>query len=215
MPAVDIDRETAAEAAQRELAKPIYQHKSALDSAFDWLLGKLDELLFRAGDVPGGWFTVLVTALIVIAGVTLLIRIARRSARSGGGDFGLFDSRNMTSAEHRAAAQRHAAEGAWSAAIRHRVRAIARQLEERAILTPLPGRTANELAAAAGLELPSLSREFLSCAEIFNDVSYGEQPGTEPGYRLVAGLDEHIRDVRVLAESPAAPASHENWATIK
>ncbi|MGZ5226857.1 MAG: hypothetical protein ACXWCS_22085, partial [Burkholderiales bacterium] len=37
----------------------------------------------------------------------------------------------------------YAVQGEWAAAIRHRLRAVARQLEETGILNPAPGRTAN------------------------------------------------------------------------
>ncbi|MUM19663.1 DUF4129 domain-containing protein [Mycobacterium sp. CBMA271] len=214
MPAVDVDRETAADAAQRELAKPIYEHPSPLDRFATWLAERLDDLEFRAGHVPGGWFTILVTTLIVIAVVVLLVRIARRSVRTKGADFGLFESGELTAAQHRVDAELAASQGDWASAIRHRLRAVARQLEERTILTPVPGRTANELATDAGRELPSLSQEFRSCAEIFNDVSYGDRPGTLQSYRQIADLDDHIRDAPVLVGSAKTDAAT-GWEAVR
>lgn len=103
MPAIDIDRDSAAEAAHRELAKPIYEHPSPIDRLINWIFDQLDYLEFRAGELPGGWFTILVTTLIVIAAAVLLVRIARRAVRTrGGADFGLFESGELTAAEHRA-----------------------------------------------------------------------------------------------------------------
>ncbi|MBB4856411.1 hypothetical protein HNP40_003830 [Mycobacteroides chelonae] len=215
MPAIDIDRDSAADAAQRELAKPIYEHPSPLDRLVNWIIERLDDLEFRASSLPGGWFTILVTTLIVIAAVVLLVRIARRAVRTtGGADFGLFESGELTAAEHRAAAELAASQGDWSSAIRHRLRAVARQLEERTILTPVPGRTANELAADAGKELPSLAREFRSGAEIFNDVSYGERPGTEQSYCQIAELDDHIRDAPILEASTESGVTT-GWETVR
>lgn len=215
MPTVDIDRESAAEAAQHELAKPIYEHPSPLDRLVNWIIEHLNYLEFRASDFPGGWFTIVVTALILIAVVVLLVRIARRAVRTkGGADFGLFESAELTAAEHRAAAELAASQGDWASAIRHRLRAVARQLEERTILTPVPGRTANELAADASRELPSLAPEFRSSAEIFNDVSYGERPGTEQSYRKIADLDDHIRDAAVLLTS-TEPGAMTGWEAVR
>ncbi|MEU9806973.1 DUF4129 domain-containing protein [Mycobacterium sp. NPDC050853] len=215
MAAVDIDREAAAEAAQRELAKPIYEHPSPPDRLINWIIEHLDYLEFRASELPGGWFTILMTTLIVIAAVVLLVRIARRSVRTNGADFGLFESGELTAAEHRAAAELAASQGDWSSAIRHRLRAVARQLEERTILTPVPGRTANELAAAAGRELPSLTQEFRSSAEVFNDVSYGDRPGTEQSYRKIADLDDHIRDAPILETSAEPGVRTTGWETVR
>lgn len=215
MPAIDIDRDTAAEAAQRELAKPIYEHPSPIDRLINWILDHLNYLEFRSGQLPGGWFTILVTALIVIAVVVLLIRIARRAVRTkGGADFGLFESGELTAAEHRATAELAASQGDWASAIRHRLRAVARQLEERTILTPVPGRTANELATDAARELPSLAAEFCASAEIFNDVSYGERPGTEQSYRRIAELDDHIRDAPVLVSGAESDATT-GWEAVR
>ena len=33
----------------------------------------------------------------------------------------------------------------------------------------------------------------LQAANAFNDVTYGERPGTEPAYRMIADLDDHLR----------------------
>ena len=89
--------------------------------------------------------------------------------------------------------------GNWAAAIRHRLRAVARELEETGVLNPAPGRTANELAADAGEALPHLAGELIQAATAFNDVTYGERPGTQAAYQMIADLDDHLR-----SRSPAA-----------
>ena len=40
--------------------------------------------------------------------------------------------------------------------------------------------------------LPRLAAELRRAAEAFNDVTYGERPGTEAGYRMIAELDDHL-----------------------
>ena len=97
------------------------------------------------------------------------------------------------SADHRAAAEAHAAEGRWAEAIRERLRAVARDLEERAILDPRPGRTAQELAAEAAALLPV---DFAPGVGVFYDVWYGDRPGTPEGYRLLTDLDQAVQDAR-------------------
>ena len=58
VPAIDIDRDAAHEAAQRELAKPIYPKASLTERLSEWL----DDLLYRivqeGSSLPGGWFTI-------------------------------------------------------------------------------------------------------------------------------------------------------------
>ena len=58
-------------------------------------------------------------------------------------------------------------QGNWAAAIRHRLRAVARQLEEDGVLNPVPGRTATELAADAGAAVPGLAGELTASRKGF------------------------------------------------
>ena len=60
------------------------------------------------------------------------------------------------------------------------------------MLDPVPGRTANELARDAGDRLPGLASEFANAATAFNDVTYGELPGTPAAYQMIADLDDHL-----------------------
>jgi hypothetical protein len=194
VPAIDIDRDAAREAARHELAKPIYPKSSLADRISDWL----DDLLYRiaqaGSSVPGGWFTVTLLLIVVAVAIVVAVRVARRTMRTNrGGEHTLFGSNELTAAAHRTIAENLAAEGDFSDAIRHRLRAVARQLEESGVLSPAPGRTATELARDAGAAMPTLAHEMAQAADAFNDVTYGERPGTEDGYRLIVGLDDHLR----------------------
>ena len=109
--------------------------------------------------MPGGWFTITVLFILLAIAVVVAVRIARRTMRTNrGGDYPLFGAAQLTAAQHRATAEQYAAEGNWAAAIRHRLRAVARQLEETGVLDPVPGRTANELARDAGDGVTSSGR---------------------------------------------------------
>lgn len=216
MPAVDIDREAAHEAAQRELAKPIYPKASWTDRLSEWLDDLFYRIVMEGSKVPGGWFTVSVLLIILAVAVVVAVRIARRTMRTNrGGDHALFDSHELSAAQHRATAEQYAAAGNWAAAIRHRLRAVARQLEEDGVLNPVPGRTATELAKDAGAELAALAGEFRQAADAFNDVTYGERPGTEPGYRLIADLDDHLRTRGAASASTASAPAPDTWTTVR
>jgi hypothetical protein len=133
-----------------------------------------------------------------------------------GDDFALFGQHELSAAEHRAAAEQSAAAGNWAAAIRHRLRAIARQLEQNGVLDPVPGRTATELGRDAGWAIPNLAAELVRAADAFNDVTYGERPGTESAYRVIADLDDHLRRHTAVATASAlAPATAEGWAEVR
>ncbi len=192
MPAIDIDRDTAHDAAAHELAKPIYPKASLSDRIGEWIDDLLHRLVTGGSALPGGWLTIVVLGLLLAVLVLTAVRVARRAMGSGG-DSRLYGTRSRSAAEHRARAEQCAAQGDWAGAIRHRVRAIARELEENEVLGAAPGRTAGELARDAGAVLPALIDDFDTAATYFNDVAYGRRPGAERNYRLVADLDDRVR----------------------
>ncbi|WP_083341953.1 DUF4129 domain-containing protein [Mycobacterium talmoniae] len=216
MPAVDIDRDAAHEAAQRELTKPIYPKESPSQRFIDGVERMLRHLVAHGSTVPGGWFTLSVLLIgLLVAGV-VAIRLARRTLRSNRrGDYQLFGPTELGSAEHRATAEGCAAAADWAGAIRHRLRAVARQLEEDGVLTPVPGRTANELARDAGDALPHLAAELGSAAAAFNDVSYGGLPGPPAGYRAGADLDDRLRSHAAAGPPAAAGPAAGRWVPVR
>jgi Domain of unknown function (DUF4129) len=214
---IDINRDAAHDAAQRELAKPIYPKASLTERITDWIHEWIYRLILKGSSLPGGWFTIAVLLIIVAVLVVIAVRIARRTMRTNRGmDYRLFGSDELTAAEHRAAAQQSAAQGDWVAAIRHRLRAIARQLEETGVVTPVPGRTATELAHDAGQSLPALASELLRAATSFNEVTYGGRPGTESAYRQIADLDERLGS-RMAASGALSPPDHvaDSWTQVR
>lgn len=132
-PPVEIDRDSAREAAERELSRDIYaEHEpSPFQRLVDWVwehLGKLfDGLAFEP---PGGWVGMLVIVALVIALlVALRLRFgALRTAAGPGAAGGLYAEGPRSAAEHRAAADRHAAAGEWEQAVRERMRALDQEL---------------------------------------------------------------------------------------
>jgi hypothetical protein len=217
MSTIDVDRDTAHQAAQRELDKPIYPKGSLTQRLYEWIHDLLIRVIEKGSSVPGGWFTVSVLFVLLVVAIVVAIRVVRSTIRTQPGDYQLFDTGQLSADQHRAIAERFAAEGNWAAAIRHRLRAVARGLEEARILDQVPGRTANELATDAGARLPHLAPELFEAATAFNDVTYGERPGTPAGYQLIAGLDEHLRSRSTAANRPwpDQPASLNPWAQVR
>ncbi|WP_283138470.1 DUF4129 domain-containing protein [Rhizohabitans arisaemae] len=195
---IGVGRDEAAEAARRELAKLEYQEESWLDHTVRRFRQYVEDLLAGEGETLLDSTLALVALLLVLVGLVALIRWrigktvrARRRAEEG-----LYGERALTSAEHRAEAERLAAEGRWPEAIGERLRAMARALEERAILTPSPSRTAGEFATEAGRELPGLAEELTGAARIFDDVVYGGRAGTAEAYGRLADLDGRLARTR-------------------
>ncbi|MEB3071809.1 DUF4129 domain-containing protein [[Mycobacterium] vasticus] len=193
MAGVDIDSETAREAAERELSKPIYPRPSPKQQFLDYIETLVRRLVLKGTELPGGWFTISLLLILLVVAVLVAVRIARRTLRDGRPDRPVFGTARLSAAEHRATALRCAAAGDWAQAIRHRLRAVARELEETSMIAAAPARTATELSRDAGAVLPDLASELSGAAEIFNDVNYGELPATADGYRMIAELDEQVR----------------------
>ncbi|GAU71300.1 hypothetical protein SSP35_33_00040 [Streptomyces sp. NBRC 110611] len=196
----------AREAAERELSDPRYhQHDpNPIQQAIDWLWDRVTELFgTAAGVTPGSWIGLLAIAafvLLLVVALRLRLGAVRRTPTSSRT---LFTDTPRTAAEHRAAADRHAATGHWNQAIQDRMRAIVLALEERALLTSGPGRTADEAAVEAGRLLPRHADALRTAARTFDDVTYGGRPGTEQAYTLLTSLDTDLRHAKPdLATAP-------------
>jgi Domain of unknown function (DUF4129) len=149
-----------------------------------------------ANAVPGGWFGLIVLAVLAVLGVTVVVFWVRPSRTRRLGSGALLSGQPRSAQDHRREAQRLAAASDFSGAIVEGVRAIAVELDERDILPPRPGRTADELAHEAGRALPLLAHDLRLVSGLFDDVLYGDRPGTHEGYKLVSRVDEAVRSAR-------------------
>ena len=216
-PPVTIPRDPAREAARRELSKRMYHENDpslfqrALDAFWDWL-----DKLFGAASAatPGG-----TVGLVVVIGAVLAVLAALwwrlgTPGRQPTSSAALFDDRPRSAAEHRAAAEAHAAQGHWNQAVQEHMRAIVRSLEERALLDIRPGRTADEAAAEAGRALPAHTDRLRTAARDFDDVTYGGRAATEQSYHRIADLDRDLERTKpLLAGSSSSPKTDSSPST--
>lgn len=84
------------------------------------------------------------------------------------------------------------AAGRWNQAVQERMRALVRSLEERTLLDPRPGRTADEAAAAAGHALPTYDARLRAAARVFDDVTYGGRSADRAAYLTLLDLDRAV-----------------------
>jgi hypothetical protein len=195
--------------ARAELSKAIYHPQPRLTGrAVHLVLTWLNRLFRDAQGLPGGWwgFVVLIAlAALLVSMVLTRIGPVARARRRGPGPGAV--ARPRTARQHRDAAGRLAEAGDYAAAICERVRAIAAELDERGVLPPRIGRTADEFAAEAGRALPPHAAELLGAARLFDEVRYGRRAGTRPGYDRVAALDTRIgHSARGHGAASGAPA---------
>jgi hypothetical protein len=183
--------------ARRELSRVSIVERILLDLRHLFDLG--------GGAVPSGWFGLIVLGVLAVALVIVILAWVRPARIRRQRQSAVIGNKSRTAQDYRKSAVRLAAAGDFSGAIVDGVRAIAAELEERGILPPRLGRTADELAMEAAGELPTLAADLRSVTRLFDDIRYGERPGTEPGYQLVSRLDDAVRTtpVTVGATRPA------------
>ncbi|WP_028804977.1 DUF4129 domain-containing protein [Streptomyces sp. 142MFCol3.1] len=212
-PPVTTPRDPAREAARRELSKRMYHENDpslvqrALNAFWKWV----DELFSAASSAtPGGALGVVVILLAVVAVVAALWWRLGTPGRTPTSSAALFDDRPRSAAEHRAAAEAHAAQGHWNQAVQERMRAIVRSLEERALLEPRPGRTADEAAAEASRALPAHTDRLRTAARDFDDVTYGGRAADTRVYHRLTELDGELERTKpVLTSSAPSPTPND------
>jgi Domain of unknown function (DUF4129) len=202
-----IGRRAAQRLARRELARAIYQ--PPLTQRILGAIGRFLNTLVSGASAafPGGWWALVVLIALAVLAAALIIFWVRPS-RTAVMPAALLAGARRSAAEHRRAAERLAAAGDYTGAIIECLRAVAVGLEERDVLPPRAGRTADELAAEAATVLPGQAAELAAAASLFDDVRYGGRAGTLAGYQRLRDLDARVAAARVAGQprepTPAA-----------
>ena len=180
--------------ARAELSKPIYHpHEPLIQRILNGIGDLLNDLSQAGRAFPGGWWAAVALAALLAALIAVVLTRTGPLARSRRAAGQLMTGSGMlTAADHRLRAGRLAAAGDYAGATLEGVRAIARELDERAVLTPRAGRTANEMADEAAVALPAEAEALRGAALLFDDICYGGRAGTRDGYTLVRELDTRI-----------------------
>lgn len=160
--------------------------------------------------IPGGWSGLIALAILAVAAISLVIYWARPSRTRRAQAIPVLGGEPMSARDYRRSAERWATDADYASAIVDGVRAIAAELDERAILPPRPGRTAGELASEAGSALPGLASDLRAVTQLFDDIRYGEKDGSLAGYQLVSRVDNDVR----AARPASAPAPSEQLAGL-
>jgi hypothetical protein len=182
----------------RRAARILARRELGRVSILQRLLDDLRRFFHLSGNaVPTGWFGLIVLGVLAAALVVVIFVFVRPARHRRERQSAVIGNKIRTAQDYRKSAARLAAAGDFSAAIIDGVRAVAAELEERGILLPRLGRTANELAAEAAAELPALTPDLRSVTVLFDGIRYGDRMGTEAGYQLVSRLDAAVRTTEV------------------
>lgn len=193
---VEPDAPDARELLLDELTDPAYAESQPtwFDLIAQAVLDWFGSLRLAEGDGPPA-LALVIGAIVLAAAIAAAIIVYglprwRARSRLTGELLGARDRR--TARQLRRDAERAAAAGDWPRAIAERYRAIARALDERTIVSALPGTTAHGFARAAARQFPELGGRLKAAADRFDGVRYLDRPGTADDYALVRALDETI-----------------------
>lgn len=198
-----VTRGGAQDEARRELSRDVYgrQHPHSpgwLHKVTHWIDHLLDKIFVHtngSGDYTGlGILAVVLAAVAVVVVLRLWLGPVRRSARSHRPDTDLASP--LSAKALRAEAEGFAQAGRYAEAVRSRLRAIVRMLEEKGVLDPRPSRTAGELVTEMGAVSATGLDELRQAVAVFNDVWYGGRPADAAGYQAVVHADDVLASVR-------------------
>jgi hypothetical protein len=201
-----LSRGGAQGAARHELAKPPYQQAQPpwWYRPLRWVLREISKLWNTAASHTGGSAALAILLGFVAVVVVVIAWRVGPGSRGAHSTLALHLDPETTAADHRAAAERLAAQQLWAEAVRERLRAISRDLEERALVDRRPGRTAAELAAEGGRALPMSAEMLREAADRFATIWYGRTRASAEDYRRLTEIDTAVRSARP-ARSLAVP----------
>lgn len=211
-PPVEPGREEAHDWLRNELQQAEYAERQSLlqrlvEAVTDW---------FRSLDVPDAGLAGTQLAIVIVVLVAVVLAVAwfvagpvRRERRAAGSAAVVEKDDVRTAAQMRSAADAAARSGQWSVAVAERYRAVVRSCEERAVIDPRPGRTAQEAANDVGVRLPDFAARLHLAAGLFDQVEYGGQDASAADDAALRELDEAVAAARVerreAATSGAGP----------
>jgi hypothetical protein len=177
--------------AAEELARQEYRDAapSWLDSLWrnflDWLQS-LDGSPGDAAPVPSPVIALVVAAIIAAAVILARPRLNARVRQAKD----VFERETaLAAADYRKRAEAAAAGGKWGDAVVDRFRAVVRSAEDRTILDPQPGRTADEAARALSAPFQTESVRLARAAATFDGIRYGNRAAGSRDYQEMVELD--------------------------
>lgn len=206
LPGAEEARRWAAE----ELSKSEYREAEPgwLDSLWrgflDWL-ASLDGPPGADAPVPSPAIGVVIAVVIAVAVILARPRLNPK-ARQGREVFE--PDSELTASDYRQRAAASAAAGKWGDAVVDRFRALVRSAEDRVLLEPQPGRTADEAAAALSRPFPAEAARLDHAARTFDAVRYGNWAPGSRDYEAMTRLDTDLEATKpVRPETALDPAA--------
>ncbi|MGN7249544.1 DUF4129 domain-containing protein [Arthrobacter sp. SAFR-014] len=206
-PPVQPGGEEARRWAAEELSKREYREaapgwlETLWQQFLDWLQSVTDGQSPAEGPPVAPFIGLGIAILIAVAIILARPRLnARRRTPQE-----IFDAEApATAADYRERAKAAAVRGDWAAAVVEQFRALVSSAEDRAVLDPQPGRTADEAAGQLSRAFPTASDQLEAAARTFDAVRYGGGSGQAADHAAVAELDSALE--RLVPSYAGAPS---------
>jgi Domain of unknown function (DUF4129) len=198
---IDLGADPARELAREELARQVYREAQPdpVLAAVQWLARRIADLLRAASGIsPGGGWGLLVLVVLLVVVVIVVRRRFGPTLRTASVPGTVLGATELTAAEHRRRADGHAAAGRYDDAVRERMRAIVRALEERTVLEPRRGRTAGDAAREGGRALPGVAADLREAAHLFDETVYGGRSAGAAGDARLREVDAAVAATRLV-----------------
>jgi hypothetical protein len=194
-PPVVPDSDEARRWAVEELSKPKYQEATPtwLENAWRDFVDWLNSLGSNDGTDTGSALPLITIAAVIVIAVAIVLVRPRLNARRKDSTKAILDVDPSVSPEgYRKRAAAAAAAADWGTAVIEQFRAVVRSAEERTIIDPLPGRTADEVAMSLGAAFSPFAWQLERAAIVFDAVHYGQAHVDQQDFADIVALDESI-----------------------
>lgn len=193
--------------AAEELAKPEYRDAapSWLDTLWQNFLDWLRSLDGSGGDAASVPSPVIALVIAVIIAAAVILARPRLNARARRAQDVFARETALTAADYRNRAEAAASAGRWGDAVVDRFRAMVRSAEDRAILDPQAGRTADEAARALSVPFRAEALRLARAAATFDGIRYGNRAADSPDYQEMVALDGTLDAMRAASTGSAVP----------
>lgn len=211
LPGAEEARRWAAE----ELSQPEYRDaapgwvETLWENFLDWL-STLDGSADAGSTVPSPVIG-LVIAVIIAAAVIIAKPRLNPKARQVKEVFE--PEGELAAGDYRQRAETSAAAGRWGDAVVDRFRALVRSAEDRTILDPQPGRTADEVARDLALPFSTEGQRLDRAAGMFDAIRYGNRTADAGDYQAMAGLDDALEALKPVRRPGNRDEGHQDYET--
>jgi hypothetical protein len=204
LPGDPVGRDGARGDARRELRRAVYHRDdpSWLQRLVSGVEDRLGALLSRIASATSHGLLGVLVVLVVLVGVALLIwrLVGPPPVRDLLSDRTRAE-RGRSATDERAAAEHSAAQGRWDDAVRHSTRALVRELEDRGVLDPRPGRTTAGIAAETLRLVPQVAGDADVVLGAFEQVWYAQRPATQQLWELSRAAEQRVASARMTVRA--------------